>query len=326
MTAIPAPFSAEIQSEITAMIRAETQAFIDRDFVAWSQCWMQDARAMDVYFSTATGLTVIEGWAEISDHMAKVMRDDFVCKKVAFDQDNLRLTVTGTTAWAVFEQRGEYADGAETATFETRVLECGVDGWRIIYASCATRRDDAMGHGLISLNETGRVIWASPTTMASLKDHPVLTISGGRLRAHRQSWDNSLQEAIAKAGQLRGYFALQRFAEETGAPFGFPAILGESDEGGMVICHLSVRDGVTYLQMDGDGLLERRLAVAGAVFGLSAGQLGIARHIAMGRGLKEAATLTGISINTARTHLARLYEKTGVNTQTALVRLILSVG
>ena len=72
--------------------------------------------------------------------------------------------------------------------------------------------------------------------------------------------------------------------------------------------------------------VDRRLSVAQVVFGLSDGQLRIARHIADGEGLKTAAEAQGISVNTARTHLARLYEKTGVSSQTALVRLLLSVG
>ena len=89
---------------------------------------------------------------------------------------------------------------------------------------------------------------------------------------------------------------------------------------------VSVRDGTTYLQFDSDGALDRRLSVAQAVFGLSDGQLRVARHIANGAGLKSTAEALGISVNTARTHLSRLYEKTGVSSQTALVKLLLSVG
>ena len=111
-----------------------------------------------------------------------------------------------------------------------------------------------------------------------------------------------------------------------GRPFHYPVVLGESDEGTVVVFHVSVRDGSTFLLFDGDGSLDRRLAVAQAVFGLSNGQLKVARFIADGVGVKGAAQALGISVNTARTHLARLFEKTGVNSQTALVRLLLSVG
>ena len=34
----------------------------------------------------------------------------------------------------------------------------------------------------------------------------------------------------------------------------------------------------------------------------------------------------GISVNTAKTHLKRMFDKTGVHAQPALVRLLLSVG
>lgn len=66
--------------------------------------------------------------------------------------------------------------------------------------------------------------------------------------------------------------------------------------------------------------------MAQAVYGLSDGQARLARQIADGKGAKEAAEALGISVNTARTHLSRLYDKTEAHAQTALVRLLLSVG
>jgi DNA-binding CsgD family transcriptional regulator len=62
------------------------------------------------------------------------------------------------------------------------------------------------------------------------------------------------------------------------------------------------------------------------IFGLSPGQMALAARIASGESLTDAAKTQQISINTARTHLKRIYDKTGVNSQTALVRLLLSVG
>lgn len=176
------------------------------------------------------------------------------------------------------------------------------------------------------MDEIGRIVWAGPGTLARLKSHPHLTISAGRVRARRRNWDRALQSGIARASRYHCFFELWRYTQETGAPFRFPVVLGESDDGTVVVVHVSVRNRSTYLHFDDAGSLDRRLAVAQAVFGLSPGQVRVARHIAEGSGPKGAAEALGISVNTARTHLSRLYEKTGVGTQTALVRLLLSVG
>jgi hypothetical protein len=50
-----------------------------------------------------------------------------------------------------------------------------------------------------------------------------------------------------------------------------------------------------------------------------------AGHVLAGRALPEIAAMLGITANTARTHLDRIFDKTGVRTQPALVRALLSV-
>ena len=62
------------------------------------------------------------------------------------------------------------------------------------------------------------------------------------------------------------------------------------------------------------------------IFDLSEAQSRLAGQILDGRSLPEAAAELGISVNTARTHLQRIYAKAGVNSQPALVRVLLSVG
>jgi len=311
---------------ISAVIRAETQAFQDDDISAWSDCWVQDERTQDVYVSSTAGLSVINGWAAVSAHMQHTFQNDLGCQMVRFGQDKMRITVSGDTAWAVFDGWNENKDGVVMESFETRILERQSDGWKIVYALFVHQHGDDLGDGVLSVDKGGRIIWASSGALERIKQHPVLTISSGRVRALRLDWDKALQSAILQAGRYHGHFELHKFAEETGGPFSYPAILGETDDGGVAVAHISVRDCVTYIQIDGDGLLDRRLAVARAVFGLSDQQLRIAGHIANGEGLKSAAATLGISVNTARTHLARLYEKTGVSSQTALVRLLLTVG
>ena len=50
----------------------------------------------------------------------------------------------------------------------------------------------------------------------------------------------------------------------------------------------------------------------------------MAGHVADGLSLTQVADRMGITANTARTHLKRVFDKVGVRTQPALVRVLLS--
>lgn len=58
------------------------------------------------------------------------------------------------------------------------------------------------------------------------------------------------------------------------------------------------------------------------LFGLTAAEAGFAVEIGRGDGIEAAAGRLSISGNTARTHLARIFEKTGTSRQAELVRLL----
>ena len=64
--------------------------------------------------------------------------------------------------------------------------------------------------------------------------------------------------------------------------------------------------------------------MARVIYGLSPAQSRLAQEIADGHDLAEASANMGI--NTARTHLRRMFDKTGTHSQTGLLRMILSLG
>lgn len=313
------------EAAIIAVIHSETKAFMDADFEAWAACWVQDERAKNVFVSSI-GRSVISGWQEIAAQMRHALVEEGGCGMARFHQENFQINMHKEIAWVAFEQTAEDKDGGTWKSFETRILERVEGRWKLVYILFMEQHYDRIAKDALCVDEKGQIVWASPETLDTLKRHPHLTVSAGRIRARKGSWDKALQSSIAQSGQYHDFFELWRFTQETGGPFHYPVVLGESDEGGVVVVHISVRDSSTYLLFGGDGSLDRRLAVAQAVFGLSDGQLRVARNIAYGVGLKEAAEVLGVSINTVRTHLTRLYEKTGVSSQTALVRLLLSVG
>lgn len=105
-----------------------------------------------------------------------------------------------------------------------------------------------------------------------------------------------------------------------------PVIIGEDDTGETSICWVAPQSGSARITFSDERAIEKRLGMAGVTFRLSPEQLKLTRLIVRGFDSSAAAERLGVSPNTTRTQLRRIYDKTGVHTQSALVQVILSVG
>ena len=317
---------ADQDAAIMAVIARETDTYVCYDLEGWSSCWVQDDRTRLLSASSSYGTMVLEGWDAVLQYMKDVFDSGSTCRICEFRRENVDITFDGDLAFVVFEGRSRHLDGSAEHTFETRTLE-RVDGvWRILYASFVVRGYGSEDANRIAVDAKGMVLSAPERARQTLESHPGLQVSNGRLRAKRPAWDKILQAGLSCAAELHGFCQHSRFSTVNGRDFRLPLVLGEADDGGIVVCTLFVRDAVTWVEVRPEASFEDRLLVAKAVFGLSDGQVALARCILDGDSLTHAAGRLGISINTARTHLSRIYGKTGVNSQTALVRTLLSVG
>jgi DNA-binding CsgD family transcriptional regulator len=174
------------------------------------------------------------------------------------------------------------------------------------------------GHdsAVIYLNADGSVIWSSPAAIAALQSDDDVVIRNGKLRIRDGHTNDLLQAAIAWAAEhdagllsLRGALPIVHDAGE-----GIP----------MRVWWVLAGDGAIVFSMGSADFSEKRLDAAAAVFGLSPAQKQLAAHIANSKSLPEIAQVMAITVNTARTHLDRIYEKVGVRSQPALVRVLLS--
>ncbi|WP_298987233.1 DUF4440 domain-containing protein [uncultured Roseibium sp.] len=313
-------------SAIMDVILRETDRFVQQDFDGWAACWVQDERTREVCISSSFGATVLEGWETLSNYMQNVMENGATCKISDIQRFNISITVSGNIAHVVFNETSRHENGRVEETFETRVLERSDGRWRILYASFVLRGHQQIDANRLAVNAKGEILCAPYEARKQLERHQGLQISNNRLRAARPEWDKILQAALERAALQHGYFQHYRYMVESGRNFRLPVVLGETDEGNVVVCVLFVRDGLTFVETASDGDINVRLSVAGSVFGLSEGQMLLARRIVQSDNLITASETLGISKNTARTHLSRIYEKTGVNSQTALVRTLLSIG
>jgi DNA-binding CsgD family transcriptional regulator len=83
--------------------------------------------------------------------------------------------------------------------------------------------------------------------------------------------------------------------------------------------------GTVLFSLGGPDGTQQQLDVAAIIFRLSAAQKEMAAHILAGRSIEQAAAQMGIKESSARTHLGRVYAKTGVRSQGPLIRVLLSV-
>lgn len=311
---------------IMDVLARETETFVRQDFDGWAACWVQDSRTREVCMSSSFGATILNGWEELKDYILNVFDSGAVCKISDFQRLNPDITISGDIAHVTFEGLSTHIGGRIERTFENRVMERSNGTWRILFASFVLRGHQRSDAKRLAVDAKGTILTAPEDARAHLENHPGLQISNNRLRATKPAWDKILQAGLTCAAEQHGYFQHYRYMSESGKDFRLPVVLGETDAGGVAVCVLFVRDGVTFVETRNDGDLEARLTVAKAIFGLSDGQMLLADRIVCGDGLTAASAALGISINTARTHLSRIYVKTGVNSQTALVRTLLSVG
>ncbi|MDA8587105.1 LuxR C-terminal-related transcriptional regulator [Rhodobacteraceae bacterium] len=308
------------------VIARETDMFLQQDYDGWAACWVQDERTREVCISSSFGATVFEGWDAISDHMRHVMERGAVCDISEVERFNISITVSGSLAHVVYDETNKNAHGQIERTYETRVLEQSEGKWSILYASFILRGHQQIDEDRLAVDAKGKILCAPDQARLQLESHAGLQISNNRLRATKPSWDKILQAGLKIAAEQHGYFQHYKYMAESGRSFRLPLVLGEADDGSVAVCVLFVRDGQTFVETQTDGDIDARLNIAKSVFGLSDRQMLLAQRIICGENLKTASGTLNISVNTARTHLTRIYVKTGVNSQTALVRTLLSVG
>lgn len=176
---------------------------------------------------------------------------------------------------------------------------------------------DTLDDGLVVTTERGLVVHANQAAQAMVAAG-ALAVWNGQLCAAASTDTRTLRTAIAacaRDGQTcllrleglqphqRLMVTLHRAAVTTSSP-------GRS--GPMVVAVL--RDE-TPVALPAPQLQ--------AMFGLTLAEARLAREVMHGDGLQACARRLGVAANTARTHLNRVFDKTGTKRQAELVRLLL---
>lgn len=313
------------EEEIRALIEANRIAVWTQDFAAYEKCFVHADYITRWNASRFSGIAQRQGWDEIADRVRKLFEDPkYVSRTNAYDTrvENLRLHIHGDLAWATFDQL--YPDTEAVlgprmggVSREVRVFERHDRRWLIAFWGVMDASDGGRDAAVIYLKPDGTVIWTSPAALAALETDDDIVVRNGKLRIRDSRTNDALQAAIAwAAAQDAGLLSLR------GA---LPIVHDAGDGAAMRVWWVLAGDGSITFSLGTSDFNAKRLDAAATIFGLSPTQTQLAAHIAEGRSLPEIAERMGITANTARTHLDRIYEKVGVRAQPALIRVLLSV-
>ncbi len=319
-----APDHAAIRETITR----EKEAFCRRDYEAWAACFVHDDRTEDIACTQTRGILIHRGWDAAAAAMKTLMEDNPEPETLPFRDFDFNITVRGDVAWATYYSEFRVREDARFRSpdvYETRILEKVGGRWLIVYTNFAILRYARLSTSLVQVDREGKVLWASNATLAALEDFEGLTLSNNRLRARTPAYDKELREAI---GVMAGHVHLfsSDLRTRTGGRAAIPCFLGEGRNGEVLTCLVFARNGEINVVFGEHDMARQRVQLTSESFGLSEAQTRSALALTAGLSIAEGAKQMGISVNTFRTHLARIYDKTGAKSKTDLVRLMLSVG
>jgi DNA-binding CsgD family transcriptional regulator len=185
---------------------------------------------------------------------------------------------------------------------------------------------DGLSTGMYLVDAEGRLIHANTAGNALLSASDVLTSSGGRLVARDAQAQQTLRDVFAAAGQGDAALGNRGIAVP---------LIGKSGE--RYVAHALPltsgarrRAGIVYTAAA--ALFVRKAAllasstsqVIGETFKLTPTELRVLLAIIEVGGIPDVATAFGVADTTVRTHVNRLFEKTGVTRQADLVKLVAS--
>ncbi|KPA21642.1 Bacterial regulatory protein, luxR family [Shimia sp. SK013] len=310
---------------IRKVLETDIDSYLARDRDAWLQCWIDDARFRSVM--ECGTMQIARSFDEFRRNVFEAMDAEPDPVQADVQLKNLEIHISNNVAWATYEEIVTSASNPRATPSHShnfRLLEYGNGAWRILFHGCWAEPLRDTEDPALEVAKDGRVLWANDVATAELKNFRGLVISNGKLRASKPSWTSELHCAISRAHNLTAFGNYNRAKSEGGGEVQYPVVLGENNDGGLMLCWVKVVDARVYILFGSGSDLSKQIDVAQAIFALSKAQTDMVRLIAKGMELSDAAEALGVTKNTARTHLRRVYEKVGVNSQIELLRLIIS--
>lgn len=183
---------------------------------------------------------------------------------------------------------------------------------------------DGLNAGLFLVDDDARVVHANASAQSMLSDGSVLRARGGKLVARQAGAQQELSDVFAASGQGDAAVGVKGIA-----------VPMSSTDGDQYVAHVLPLTGGKRLQAGSTHVATAAMflhsvsaeapapaeAIAKA-FGLTPSELRVLLTIVQVSGVAEAADRLGVGEATVKTHLHRLFQKTGAGRQAELVRLV----
>ena len=308
------------EAELIALIHRNRIAIWTNDFDLWETCFVHEPYLTRWGWWRVGGVFVRQGFEELrqlvrEDHPPR--RDDFAYHTKVV---NLMLRIDGNMAWATFDQQypGTEAPGqiGSGLMHEMRVFERCKGEWKIAMIGLLDG-DAGVGNKVaVQLDPEGTILWSNDAADQAIEASDDVVVRNRRIRFRDSQVNRKFQDALLwAASRQRAYMSNH----------GSMPLVVDGAEGEQTRIYWVIADaGQIMLSFGEQGLNAERLDLAALVYALSPAQKQLCAHVAQGLSLNEIAEKMSITANTARTHLQRVFDKTGVRTQPALVRVLLT--
>lgn len=236
----------------------------------------------------------------------------------------------GTVGFGRLERDGPYGEREmHLATLLTPHLQRAAAINRLLDIAALERSTfaalfDALSAPVFLVGRGGRLVHVNQSGQGLLDAGDVLRAHGGVLLAREPAGNRALASAIAEAtlnpdqlGRKGLGIPLRRPNGEVGAlhvlPLARNVLPGRAD-----------RLAAVFVARSLSPLVAPPL-IFSALFGLTPGESRVFDHIVAGRTVAQTADALGLEDSTVKTHLLRVYDKTGVRRQAELVRMAASL-
>jgi DNA-binding CsgD family transcriptional regulator len=197
---------------------------------------------------------------------------------------------------------------------------------RAVDAKALEATIDGLLTGVFLVDPSGRVVHANPAAERMVTDGRVIKVVGGKLAPVNKDSREELLASLARPQTLAtpAHGALVLLGPGDTRPKGLIATLLPLHHDGSAVRQRAdgarwavfVQDPQTAIPLPGEAFAK--------LYKLTPAEFRVALALAPGHPPEEAAGILGLALPTVRSHLQRIYSKTGVTRQADLVRLMMS--
>lgn len=318
--ALPSGKRARDRAEIIAVIEEESAAWLRRDLAGWAACWLQNERAQHINARPSVGARRLRGFDEIHEYFVPAMEQPSGgLRPEQIRREDWRISVGTDMAWVTFDQVipvDASRDAAPGRHHQMRILEKADGVWKIAAIFHVPNRIGYYDCPWVRVDPHAKIIESGAGADDLLRHHKALAIVGRRLVGRQAADNRKLKAALIEADDLIS----QRKGRSP-----MPLVLSETDDLSIALCWVSIADMMIVVLLEDEQLVAQSIRRASEAYRLSAAQTRVAQAIARGNGLNRTAELLSVQPNTVRTHVKRMFERVGVNSQPALMRALLTV-